>query len=513
MVQKAEKYEYIILYGAGMVGELTCKRLLAHGLKKKIVGFAVTKKMGDSAAEDGFCGFRVYQIEELEEYRKEAFVIVTTLPNLHEEIRGTLLGLQFESVAAVTEGLYRSLEQNHVWDFQKKNRATFPEDSKTKILFMASDNNRTSGAFLCMAELCGMLLEHGVSVLVVLPQCGTGEELLIEKGVPYTFILSRDWAYETAKDGDAWEKLKFAYGLMRNNRAKGELIRLMKEQKVDLVHCNTTYTYIGAAAAKRCGIPFVWHLRENLENQGYHVFAFLRAFKLLQAADRIIAVSDYIRDIMPFPDDKRPITIYDAVEMSAAGISQRDVFCRKTVHMIQVGLVAPYKGQRELIEACRILKNRDNLEFRLLVVGKGKDNYLSQIQEVVKSYGLQDYITFYGASGNVAELYKEADISFMCGEKEAYGRVTVESQLSGCLMIGVNAGGTAELIRDGETGHLYEPGNPEGLADKIMAAVNNPEASRKIARAGQEYALKSYTKERNLQKILDIYEEVLGRKV
>ena len=94
---------------------------------------------------------------------------------------------------------------------------------------------------------------------------------------------------------------------------------------------------------------------------------------------------------------------------------------------------------------------------------------------------------------------------------EAYGRVTIEGQLSGCLVIGVNSGGTLELIKDGETGYLYEGGSPEALAERIKRAVRDPAESQRIARRGQEYALRTYTKERHLREILDIYEEVLER--
>ncbi len=508
-----KKSKYIIIYGAGMVGELTCKRLLAHGLNEKIIGFAVSKKGKGSGEDNRLCGLEIYEITELERYKRDALVIVATLPNVQEEIKKNLLHLQFEKIAFVGRKLYKSFEKHYVREFLKKTPPAFSMAAKNRILFMASDNNRTSGAFLCMVELCSMLLERGIAVLVVLPKCGTGETLLIQRGIPYTFILSKDWAYEIAKNNNYLERLSFAAGLLLNHRAKRKLIYLMKGQAVSLVHCNTTYTYIGAAAAKKCGIPFVWHLRENLENQGYRIFAFPRAFKLLQKAGKVIAVSDYIRDLMPFQEKSLVTTIYDAVETDTDVCREHEIFGQEIIRMIQVGLIAPFKGQRELIEACKILKSKNIVNFHLLVVGKGMGNYAAELQEVVKSYDLNKNITFFGVSDNVYELYAKSDISFMCGEKEAYGRVTIESQLSGCLMIGVNAGGTSELIKDGVNGYLYEAGNPQDLAEKMIAAIKNPEASRKIARAGQEYAYKTYTKERNFRQIADVYEEVLGTKI
>ena len=137
--------------------------------------------------------------------------------------------------------------------------------------------------------------------------------------------------------------------------------------------------------------------------------------------------------------------------------------------------------------------------------------YEKELEKLVLSYGLEDRVSFYGASNRVYGLYTQADLSFTCGSREAYGRVTIEAQMSGCLVIGVNSGGTKELIKDGETGYLYEAGNPKALAERIKRAATNPTESRRIARSGQEYACKTYTKEKHLGEILHIYEEVLGR--
>ncbi len=85
---------HIILYGAGMVGELVCRRLLANGLSGKITGFAVSKKVGVPWEDRGLCGFSIYEINELKAYKKAAVVLIATLPNLHKEIaeHPTLVG-------------------------------------------------------------------------------------------------------------------------------------------------------------------------------------------------------------------------------------------------------------------------------------------------------------------------------------------------------------------------------------------------------------------------------------
>ena len=96
-------------------------------------------------------------------------------------------------------------------------------------------------------------------------------------------------------------------------------------------------------------------------------------------------------------------------------------------------------------------------------------------------------------------------------DTKKWAAFTVTLVTAGCLVIGVDSGGTRELIRDKETGYLYQGGSAEALAEVIREAVSRPELSRRIARAGREYASRTYTTEKNLREILDIYGKVLKR--
>ena len=333
-IRKVAKYDYIILYGAGLVGGLTAKRLLANGLEHKIVGYAVSKRDQESPSGEKVNELYVYEIQELKRYAKEALVIVATMPVLHDVITRTLQEHGFEQYTLVTTKLYDSFCWNYIVDFRRTKTVSFPGNAQKRILFLASDNNRTSGAFLCMAELCEMIeeqrkrkqtgrAEEDFAALVVLPEYGTGEELLIQKEIPYTYIPSRDWGYEIAKDHDWIATMKFAVGQLSNYKAKRELMRLIREQSVSLVHCNTTYTYVGALAAKACGVPVVWHLRENMEHQGRRFFVRRWALRLLQQAEQIIAVSEYIRYLLPICCPEQIRVVYDAVDLGIASVRKR----------------------------------------------------------------------------------------------------------------------------------------------------------------------------------------------
>ncbi len=508
LIRLLAKYDRIILYGAGLVGGLVGNYLCANGLQRKIIGYAVSRKDQNKTS---LCGFRIYGIEELKARRNDSLVIVATLPELHREIQKELSRLQFQKALFVTEQFYKDLCTWAMLDFNRQNPVRFRPDAKARVLFMASDNSRTSGAFLCMAELCGQLKKQGIGAVIVLPSYGTGSSLLDEKRLPYTYIPAEDWGFELAREKDLLEKIKFSAALISNYPAYRKICALLKEHQIDLVHCNTTYTYIGAAAAGHLGVPYVWHLRENMENQGCRIFAGRWAVKLMRKAAAVIAVSDYIKGLTDFGQPGLVNVIYDPVEADEKYLRKREIFCSESVQMIIVGAIAPFKGQKELIEACAVLKRKTDMVFHLRIVGKGDKDYVKELWRLVKSHALEDSVTFCGISSRVYELYAQSDISFTCGGREAYGRVTIEAQTAGCLVIGVDSGGTRELIRDKETGYLYQEGSAEALAEVIREAVSRPELSRRIARAGREYASRTYTTEKNLREILDIYGKVLKR--
>lgn len=64
------------------------------------------------------------------------------------------------------------------------------------------------------------------------------------------------------------------------------------------------------------------------------------------------------------------------------------------------------------------------------------------------------------------QFIRMADVVLICSHWEPFGRVTVEAMLAGKPVIAIS-GATVELIHDGVTGLLYDPGNYSVLANKM----------------------------------------------
>ena len=80
--------------------------------------------------------------------------------------------------------------------------------------------------------------------------------------------------------------------ILRNKIYARGLAGILKKEHVDLVHINTVYSYFGAYAARKVNIPYVWHIREFLEEDQGNEFYFPKyMYKLMNRADLVIAIS------------------------------------------------------------------------------------------------------------------------------------------------------------------------------------------------------------------------------
>jgi glycosyltransferase involved in cell wall biosynthesis len=122
---------------------------------------------------------------------------------------------------------------------------------------------------------------------------------------------------------------------------------------------------------------------------------------------------------------------------------------------------------------------------------------------------LENYINILPEIKDVPELFREADIVLVCSIFESFGRVTAEAMLASKPLIGANSGATPELIKDGTSGFLYEPGNYRELAEKIEYFIQNKQAVQEFGKVGLKI-INGKLKEKDFATIF--YNEIRGLK-
>ena len=93
---------------------------------------------------------------------------------------------------------------------------------------------------------------------------------------------------------------------------------------------------------------------------------------------------------------------------------------------------------------------------------------------------------------------------------ENFPRTLVEAYACGLPVIASRLGAMAELVRDGETGLLFEPGNAADLAQKMQWAEAHPETMRRMGEAARAEYEASYTPETNFNQLMAIYSDAIA---
>ena len=380
-----------------------------------------------------------------------------------------------------------------------------------KILFIASDNSLSSGAFNSMVELCRLLKNKGYEPLVIVPRCGDGDKLLSKYSISWKKIRTLNWTVSNKGFKHYTDTLIFLFKFVFNIISITRIAKVIRKERIDLVHINTIWTYAGAVSAIACRVPFVWHIREGLDVDQNRQLVNDNCYSLIKKADRIIFVSNYLKKHYESKlKGKKCTVIYNGINETRF-LSERLNECDKnTIEFLSVGGMTFNKGQDVIIEAVKLLRDEGIENFHVSFVGTGKKQ--KEFKQYVLDNRIDQFITFCGKKENVSEYYKKADAFIMSSDAEAFGRVTVEAMLSGCLVLGSESGGTPELLDQGEVGILFEKGNANSLADKMKDVILCPDKYYDLSRAGQMYAINHFTSERNADAIIDVYNSVLRSK-
>ena len=380
-----------------------------------------------------------------------------------------------------------------------------------KILFVCTDFNR-SGAALAMIELAEKVYHTGNEVLLLYPGYGDAVKEARKRNLNCRVIRSYEWVKPLARKESLLIKAKWFLKHLYNSFSIKRIEHLIKQEKIEIVHVNTLWGYVGAVAARRTNTPYVWHMRELLEQQQKQLRWKKYGEKLIGDAEALIAISKLVENNYSgrFPEDKIHL-IYDGVDVDKMYRKNHPLFKHDTTKVMIAGGVRPAKRQMDVVQAIEILTKKGT-DIELSVVGDDNTEYAAEIKEYIKAHNLENRIKFLGETSDVAAYWEKHDISVTSSEFEAFGRVTAEAMLTGCVVVVSNSGANEEIVTDGMTGYVYELGNPESLAATIERVLADRNKAEECAIAGRDSVRQRFSSEKNAAQVVDLYKTVLERR-
>ncbi len=170
-----------------------------------------------------------------------------------------------------------------------------------------------------------------------------------------------------------------------------------------------------------------------------------------------------------------------------------------------VGRFSAEKGVKTLLTAWRLLKG-----VPLKVVGDGP--LMTEVRGCVEREGLTVEVLGRRSHEEVFALMRSASFLLFPSEwYEGFPMTIAEAFACGLPVVASQLGAMAEIVEDGRTGLLFEPGNPEDLAARVEWAWAHPQEMRRMGRAARQEFEQKYTAEKNYQMLVQIYELAQAR--
>lgn len=263
-------------------------------------------------------------------------------------------------------------------------------------------------------------------------------------------------------------------------------------QSADLVHCHWTVSGLVALWALGRGKKMVMSVRGS----DIHMISGKWGRRLNQfiasRMDRVVAVSeDIAKGLAEAGVAREKISvIYNGVDdrfCPGDRTAVRDALQipSKSFILLFVGLLVPVKGVDVLIEALSLWRDRPG--WKLYIIGDGP--LLSPLRERCLDEGIASQVCFVGrrSSQEVPQWMQAADVLALPSHSEGRPNVVLEAQACGLPVVATRVGGTQELIRDGETGLLVEPGAVVPLREALEVIWKDGSLQRRMGEQARKH--------------------------
>jgi glycosyltransferase involved in cell wall biosynthesis len=179
----------------------------------------------------------------------------------------------------------------------------------------------------------------------------------------------------------------------------------------------------------------------------------------------------------------------------------------ETAALVMVGSLIERKGLPVLLAALAPLLD---LRWRLLVAGEGEDREV--FEQKTAELGLAERVTFLGhqARAEIEKIMAAGDLLVLPSFMEAMPYVILEAMACRLPVIASRIYGIPEMVVDGETARLVEPGQVEPLTRSLRETISNPAVRESLGLSGRQRFEAVFTIEKQLAAIQAIYGELLG---
>ena len=290
------------------------------------------------------------------------------------------------------------------------------------------------------------------------------------------------------------------------------LRKLLKSEKIDIVHCNSARQFKGVVAGRFSGKKVIWHLQDTLSPTIIKVLCFFLAFFV----DCFITAGKRVQQyyLGRFPLNRKPVKVIQApvdTQFFAPNLVVQDkrISTSPGIKIVSVGNINPAKGFEHYIGAAsRINHRNDNASF--WIVGPRFDSqrrYFDLLKQACKELNVK--VHFYGASTNIRSILTAGDI-YVCSSVHEASPISVwEAMAMEKAIVSTDVGDVSEFISDGKNGFIVPVGDAYQLAEKISILIENPSMRLDFGKNARITAIEKLDLAIAVKRHVEVYKAVL----
>lgn len=333
-------------------------------------------------------------------------------------------------------------------------------------------------------------------------------------------LLSYDWGsvgvemnfIPTYIEASAMKKVFYYIGAYRNIK------KLLKTNKPDVVHIHMSYRgsfYRKYAIHKLCqknDVPNIIHLHGSEFQKWYNESNKRTQNKIrtmLRECSMFIVLGEkwnaVINNIEP---QTNTLVVSNTIHIPKYTVRWNDT----KFQILFLGVLIKRKGVEDLIKAVGLLKKNNKLgNLHFVIVGAGEEK--EHLKKLTKEQQVEQWIEFAGwTNGVTKEKYlKESQALVLPSYNEGLPIAVLEAISYGLPIIATDVGDMAAAVKNGQNGFLIQPGDIQGLSEKIVRLCSDKESYMKMSCKSKKIATEDFSDVKYFEKIRQCYSESIER--
>jgi len=347
--------------------------------------------------------------------------------------------------------------------------------SQKKNILLLHSSNDLYGASKIFLQLIDLLKSKNFNVHVVLPEKGKLDDFLNKKDITVSYrelgVLRKKYL----------NLLGFINRLVTNIKAIKFLSNYINNRSIDLVYTNTSTILCGGIAAKKNGIPSLFHIHEI--PTGNKFYEFFSGKIINKISSKVLAVSNCVKKHwLKNINENKIERVYNGIEYKKIDSIIKLEKDQGDFVITSVARLIPYKGHMYLIEIAKELIKKST-KFKFIIVGDTLPSYSSyekSMKQKVKDLGLENKIKFLGFREDVSSILKQSDLFLHPAiAPDPLPTVLFESLHNNLPTAATNLGGAIEILDNGNNGLLIPYNDHKKAANLINEYCANIKLQKK----------------------------------